>query len=792
MAGELQASDGAARRRAIRSGRWAIAAALLAMSCATPPRARSAVSSASAPAPRLPEPKARARRAPPQPDWFWEPVDVEVRTPARTELRLPVAESGIARLEGSARIWDALGPEARARLGRDGVLVLAAEPGSPPPPADQEKRGRSIGAFYSHLREQRIPHVVTIDALFALVHVGLTQALARVEELELAPAVDALLQKLDARLAIEKAGAKTGLADAYRLARGVVSVARALAATTPYAVPPDLAKVVAEERGHVEGHAGAARSPLFGVTIDYARFAAPSTAARPGTFRALAWLAAAPLTLVARSETTGGASSVYGARTNARAAMLLARLCNRDVDERINAAYTRVSRLLSFVWGPPDDLSLAELDDLAEAAGVDLRKAENISNVVRVDQLRARALAGRAPLLFDGSGQVGHAAASSVVAAPRGGVNVRLFGGHAAADSLVLQSLVGASVGLAREAAAASEVDRLRGGYRVVPSTLDVAAWLGAPEARSLLRESNADAFDGYDATLSGLRRSRAALEQSAALHASVHGSLVDALIAWANAEPEAGIARTTAADRMRVESLLASWTLVRHVGQAMARARPVPPAPATELHVSGAALPVFVEPLPDVVSRLVSVVRQARRGIEALGDGSSRSATTTLVEVEDLLRAALKGAERNASDEALSAEEAAALASLPARIAKLEDDASEEVGPVVAVVYSDPKSRRLLATATGDLEPALMLARDPTRDEPVLVVGAHLAHHEIVEGFDRPPGVLHAVRPALTDAAWRARRTGRPTSASAAATGAGLPTAPARAPWTASFRWTR
>lgn len=780
MGGRVHAPRAASRR-------WVVAAAALALSCATPPPARAPGAAPTTTSPRPPEPKARARRAPPQPDWYWEPVNVEVRTPVRPEMALPRADRDVAKLEGAARLWDELGLEARARLRRDGVLVLGSEAGGAGRTADEERRARSIGAFYMHLREQRIPHVVTIDALFALVHLGLARALGHAEEVALAPALDAFLQKIEARLGAEKAGARTELADAYRVARGVVGVARALSATAPYAAPPDLAKVVAEERGLVEAHAGALRSPLLGVTLDYARFAAPSTAARPGAFRALAWLAAAPLTLVARSEAPGGTASVHGARTNTRAAMLLARLCDRDVDPAIHDAYTRVSRLLAFVWGAPDDLGLGELDDLAGAAGVDLTKLADVSNVVRVDRLRARAVAGRAPLLYDGAGRVGRHP-GSVDGAPVGPVNARVFGGHASADSLVLQALVGAPVGLAREAAAAAEVDRLRGGYRVLPSTLDVAAWLGAPEARSLLRESNADAFDAYDATLSSLRRSRIALEESAALHASVHGSLVDALIAWANAEPEAGIARTAASDRMRVESLLASWTLVRHVGQAMARARPTPPSPAGELRVTGAALPTFVEPLPDVVSRLVSVVRQARRGLEALGAAApSSSAATTLAEVEDVLRGALKGAERHAGDEALTAEEAAAIASLPARIAKLEADASEAVGPVIAVVYSDAPSRRLLATATGPIEPALMLARDPTRDEPLLVVGAHLAHHEVVAGLAPAPGVLHAVRPSLTDAAWRDRwRSPAPSP------GAPSPGAPTRSPWTASFRWTR
>jgi hypothetical protein len=710
-----------------------------------------------------------------------------VRASSRKPLDLPVTEGDIRRIEGAARLWDELPPEARERLRRDGVLVLGSELGIADGSADAQKRNASIGAFYTHLREQRMPQIITLDALFSVVHLGLVQALAQAEDAVLAPALHALLEKLDARLSAlsaEDAAAGTELLEPYRIARGVVCVARALAATSPYSPPPELAAAVAGERRLVEAHAGVATSPLLGVTIDYTRFAVPSSAARPGAFRALAWLGAAPLTLVARTEVSGSPIGVAQARTNARAAMLLARACDRDVDAGVNAAYTRILRLLTFVWGPSDDLSLAELDDIAESAGIDLTKPADIANVARVDKVRARAIAGRSPAIHDGAGGVG-----------RSGVNVRVFGGHAPADSVVLHSLVGTAAGLAHESASASSIDRLRKGRRVLPSTLDVAAWLGAPEARALLSESNADAFDGYDAALAALHRTRASLEQGA-LHGSIHGSLVDALIAWANTSPATGVTRTPAADRMRVESLLSAWTLARHVGQAMARSRPAPPAPATELRISGAPLPMFVEPAPEVIARLVCVVRQIRRGLNAVGSlASSSGAMATLVEIEDILRTALASAQRHASDEPASAEEATALASLPARIARLEDEASEEVGPVIATVYADPPTHRVLASATGKIEPALVLTRDPVNDEPLLVVGAHLPHHEIVEAFDRgagrDKGGLHGVPASLTDVSWRARlQDGVATPAPS--NGADISRDATRGSWVSAFRWVR
>jgi hypothetical protein len=717
--------------------------------------------------PKLPETKPRVPRAPPPPEWFWEPVDAEVHVPSRKPTELPI-NGEISRVEGAGRVWDELSPEARERFKKDGVMVVT-DPKWSAQWSQQQEQPPSMGAFYTHLREDRIPHVITMDALFAVVHLGLERALAEVEEHELMPLLTTVLEKLDTRLRAEgSASLGTELAEGYRIARGVIAAARALAQPTTYAPPPDLAAAIAQEKGQVEGHAGLATSPILNQPIDYTRFAPPSASAHPNAYRALAWLSAAPFALVGRGEAPGAQLSVAQARMNARAAMLLARVCARDVDAPLHTAYTKLLRLLAFVWGPPDDLSLTEIDQLATTAGVDLTKPDNISNVARVDKLRARAMAGRAPSAFDGSAGVG-----------RAGVSVRVFGGHAAADSLVLQALVGAPVGLAQESAAAAPVDRLRQGRRVLPSTLDIPAWLGLREARAALRESRADAFDGYDAALVSLQRTRPA--EGSALHASIHGSLVDSLIAWATVQsPPNPIRLSPAAERARVESMLAAWTLVRHSGQALSRRAPSP-INVPELRVTGAPLPVFVEPLPEPIARLRGTMKQIRRGLAEVGGlKNDTPAMNLLVEIEEMLKAAQKGAERHANDEVLTNEEAAALASLPARLARVEEECGpESAGPVVAIVYSDPASHRVLASATGKIEPILMLARAANRDEPILVVGAHHTHHEIIEsGFTSAPGVLHGAKsPALTDASWRARLKSTKD-------------APDRAAWSTPFRY--
>lgn len=736
---------------------------------------------ASAPPPARPgkvgESRERAPRPPPPPEWFWEDVEVDRHAPAREPVELPLTARQLSLVEGARAVWDDLSPDARERFLKDGVLVIPTtsskvlehaaspidRPGAPP-------RERSMGAFYTDLREQRVPHLITLDALFSVVHLGIERSLADVEESEIAPLLHDMLERLEARLRTEASkNVGTELAEGYRLALGVTAVARSLEAgrSRDYAPPPALASIVADERAHIEGHAGLVPSPLFGTPLDYTRFAVPGAPKTPNAYRTLRWLSAASFTLVGRGEAEQSHLSLAQARTNARAAMLLARACSQRVDAEVYADYTKLLRLFSFIWGPPDDLTLLEIDQLATSAGVNIEKPENVRSVVRVDKVRARALAGRAPSGYDASAGVG-----------RAGVSARIFGGHASIDSLVLGTLVGTVVGSSVGALAPSS--RTRDGHRVIPSTLDIAAWLGAPEARAALHESHADAFDRYDEALTGLVRTRPSMNDNA-LHASVYGSLVDVLIAWATpAPPPAPIHDGAPRARAQVESMLSAWTLVRHTGSVFTRTpRRGQPDTSSELHVSGTALPVYVsaEPLP--IARLVAATRQLRRGLEATTSlKAGAPAITSLVELEDMLRAALTGAAHHADDTPLSPEEASALASLPARLARFEDDPNAQVdaGPVVSVVYADPTGQRLLATATGRVEPILLLAREPGKAEPLLVVGAHLPHYELLLGESlATPGIMHGAQPPIDDISWRAeldRTTREPAT------------------FTAKFRW--
>ncbi|HSO36078.1 MAG TPA: DUF3160 domain-containing protein [Labilithrix sp.] len=712
------------RRGGIEALGCALAALLTLASCAHDrPR------TAPGPLQALPEPR-RTQRLEAAPEWYWEPVELDGRS-APKPLELPVAESSVVRMEGAVRVWNDLGAAGRERLGRDGLVVLAS--GGDP--------RLKMGAFYSDLREQRVPYVVTLDALAYALHVAFERALAEVDDTLLAPGLDALLVQLETRLAAEQKGAGVELGEALGLARGMVAVARGLAAPEGVIATARSSTGAREDVGaeiaRVLAHAGVANSPLLGAPIDYGRFVVPAAAARPGSYRALAWLASAPLLFVAESEDRGAAVGVATSRLHTRAAMVLSRLTLREVDPAIHALWTRIRRVLTFVWGPSDDLTPPELAEMGSSIAIAVEDPKQVPNVVTVDRLRKRAAHGRAALVFDGSGAPG-----------RSGAGLRLFGGHAPADSVALASLAGPSVG------------------RALPSVLDLPAWIGAREGRAARAESGLDGASGYDAALARAITTRPG-ESSPSRHASVHGSLLDVVMTWL--APDAPRTHGSAAgQRAAIESAMAVWTFARHDGEPLSRSLPPRAAPpAKALEIRGAPLAAFVEAAPDVLAQLVATVMQMKRGLAVVGGLPATSPSMiALAEVEDLLRVALRLAEREVNDEALTPEDTSALASLPARLSRLEE-ATGSLVPVVAELFVDAAGDRTLSTATGPIEPAVTLVREPGTGRLVLAVGAHLSQHELVEP--------RAAR--TTDVSWRERIVRQDSAA------------PARAPYTAAFR---
>jgi hypothetical protein len=679
------------------------------------------------------------------PAWtYWEEVEVPL-VPGVLAAGLPVDTILLGRTAAAEARWTAAPAALREAIRTRGFAVTR--------PAHPSTR---IGDFYASLRDDQVPWVITLDALFFLAHLAMDRAHADVDELVIAPSVDALLRRLDIRLAEESRGAPPDMASAFLVARGVVAVGLALA-QADYVPPAELAALVDGERSRVLSHSAVGISPWLGVPLDYSAMSPRGQADRDekhaSRFRAMAWLQGAALALEGRGEDEVRMPvDIATARTHARAALLLSRLVEHDVDAEAASAWGRIARAGDLLVGDPDDVTPRDLEASASALHLDLRQADWFANVAAVDRVRRASARKRPARIDDGAGGAFAPAVGLAPDRPPGRIapTFRLVGPRFTPDSEVLQSLVFPVVGLLTRA---EPPPTSRDGRRALPSALDVAAWLGSGEARAALHDSGDDAYARYAETLDRLTRAQPAA-RSIDRHRTPYVSSLDTLQTWV--APSAGDrvqpGATTVEWRSRKAAVaLGAWTQLRHDAVSMARVQ-IPEVPLPPRAPGDLAVPIFVEPHPEAIADLLALVRQTSRAL--IADGAiapAGPADVVLQEVQELLWEALGIAVHEAADQPVPPALLTAVAAFPARMRAVEAALGVAGGadvPLVVDVHTDATSGAALEEATGPIEELWIAMREPRTHREWLAVGASVPHLELTQPM--------ALR--LTDATWAGR----------------------------------
>jgi hypothetical protein len=696
------------------------------------------------PAPAIPRTplvvRPKAATFPTPAEWsYWDPIEPALREDVPRVQKLPLTETQVTRPQGVKARWDALSPAARELFAKNGFL--AVDPGKI---IDDDGDTPTLDELYEQLEKQRVPTLLTLDALLFLTQAAVDRAAADHEELVLEPALKSLLKSLDGALAIQEKSVPHDLVEALRLARGFVAVAASLA-LPGYSPPAELAPGVGEELRRIRAHAGTERSPLFGVTLDYASFA-PSHALRPNDdvdrahiamAQAATWLAQAPFLMASRGDTQGSPVDVQTARVHTRAALLLGHLLDPRVSKERAEDFAKLTRAFAFVSGAPDDPLPTALVDVATSVGVSLDSPTQLANVAKLDRVRHSALERFQAGGYDGVaslrvGETSKGATSAGVG--RAALGVRFLGSAAPADSLVLQGLVFPYVGTATKEA--SGVTQLS-GQRAFGVGTDVAAWLGSREADKLRHEAGDDAFAGFQEARARTDRLRPE-PLAPARHASLHMSTLDVLatyLAPSRAELSLPASFSAAYARHKVEVVLGAWAHERHDARPFARAASyttTTPKPRPKLEIKD--VPVFVEPHPEALGHLLAYVRQASRGLTAQGLPRNTSGAIALTELEDLVDAAYQTATRAANDEPPTLELSSRLAGFSDRLEWLHALTGLRTGGVLAAhVHADAVSGRASVAGIGGLGELHVAIREPRTGNLVHAVGARFSGLEAV-----------------------------------------------------------
>ncbi len=701
-------------------------------------------------------PPARVATPPPVPAFHWEPLEVSV-DPAIVRARLPLADAEVELVGGASAYLGTLPSKAREAIMSQGFAVID-RPGAPP----------TFGELYRELVVRDLPLVISVDALAETAHLAIDAALDAVDRAAIEPALKRLLARWSARFEAMNKKVPSDVVRPLRMARGIVAVARKLL-DDEAAVPADLATDVRDETRRVREQTRVLPSLVLQVPIDYGAVSSSRAEKRSGLADALGWLTLAPFVLIARDVEGGSPAGVALSRDHARAALLFAHATHPRVDAEAAAAFARIDAIETFLIGPSDDWSPVELAELATRHGIDVLDVAALVDVPRIDRMRRAAAGSFRARVHDGSGAPAGVRTPEPAREPPGNrfvsrfvtPTVRVMGARLGQDAIVQQAMVAPVVGSYR---GNRTVMTLGDGKRTLSRALDFAVVLGSEEARDALRSEGDDAYDELDATLRRLVERRPP-EREAARHASVYLSaldLVSTMLTASAADASVPAALQVEFRRRGLESALATYATIRRDFTLRARRASEKP-----IAIAQAASPprVLVEPHPEAIGRMVSMIRQLGRGLTAYGalppDGPAAAIVSS---AERILNTAFQAALLAANAVAPNDEQTRALAAMPSAIAGLERATASKAARAVDM-HVDLARSRVLAQGTGRLAELVMVVRDPRDGRLVVSVGAASSHHE----------TIHSRRDPMTDAEWRTKlERGALT----------------RAPWTTGYRF--
>jgi Protein of unknown function (DUF3160) len=457
--------------------------------------------------------------------------------------------------------------------------------------------------------------IITTDMLAMFAKAALHVALAEAEAVSIRPDLRGVVSKSLARLRVYSASASPDLRTAAMIARRILLTAEALYLHQVTGADAFETAIVREEVSRIENATQTSitlLSPVLGTPVNYRVFANLPK----GEARSLAFLSLVSLPLLGNTEDSRSTVSVGFARDSFRAALLLARAVDEELDSASATALGRVERLSHFVFGVSDEPALSDLRMMAQKLGFDFRDSKIVSDITRVDRLRHALAASKPPRLADlGALSLQKNLPPALLPA------LRILGSAANDDTLVL----GATVAPATT--------------HMLPSGVDVVRVL----SEGALRPT---AEDDYDEAVSKLRMARLA-ESDDARHASVYSSFLDAIGSMGGpsmADAASLLSVSGDWERKRAQSVASSWAMLRSEARLVGRSpMGLTPAPLPEIVAPESFGRVYVEPNPEAILKLTLTLGQLARGLSAIKALSPQgTAARVIAEVDAIVRACL------------------------------------------------------------------------------------------------------------------------------------------------------
>jgi len=595
-------------------------------------------------------------------------------------------------------------PEAQAKLRDNGFVV-------------EPTHFKQAYDVYNFLQSENIPLFVTTDAMLHTFHILFDYALRVMEAECFYPDIQTLTESLLGQIQNFYQGiSDDSLKRTALLDIAFLSVARRL--LNPYAsIPPLVSDLVQAELNLIEAHGGFSRSPIFGYKEDYSQYKPRGHYTRSDTlrryFQGMMWYGRMMFRL--RPDTTDARNS-KGIRETRQALLLCKALDALSIhDEPAQALWERVYQPTVFYVGKTDDLSFLEYFPLIQDVfGVRARDLpfEVLADTVAVSAFIEEALRLRDPRI--NSSFVWEY--EDFVQKTKG---FRFMGQRFIPDSYMFWQLVHPQV-----------------WQRFLPKGLDVMTILGSPRAWEILTHVyHEDRFPYYQTQMQLLKEEFQGLtpyDWAQNLYWNWLYCLMPLLFPKGEGFP--AFMRNEAWADKELNTALGSWSELRHDTILYAKQSYTGLTGVPTLQLTRG----YVEPNPWLYSRLASLARFMREGLQSRGL-LHRAFGQKLRGLESLLLWLKQISEKELTNQPLTEQEYYIVWTIGERLQRLttfgSDDLylptndTDENMAVIADVHTDPNTGEVLEVGVGF--PWLISVVCPVEGQLVVAQGAIFSYYE-------------------------------------------------------------
>jgi len=557
---------------------------------------------------------------------------------------------------------------------------------------------------YNLIDQLGVPVFVSADSMLHTYHVFFDEILRSIEEKNFAQNMtDAIKELVEESIRLYNAIPVEHETLKDTSERNVCFLCVAAKLLDPdFEAPHFVNELVSGELDLIEAHEGIHPSPLFGYEEDYSQYVPRGHYTRSELlkryFKAMMWLGRMRFGVKSKIQTVQ--------------AVLVTFTLNRVPEAK--AIWERVYAATAFFVGFPDDLTVYDYEKAVEEVYGEGFTVTDLEDETKLARLQGKLV------------EINQAKIVSSPVYPwqkEELVGLRFMGQRFIPDSYMFQELV---------------FDKVQD--RLMPKGLDIMAVLGSQRAEKHL-DSEVTKYPGYEDQLAKLQEEFSELTP-ANWTQNLYWSWLYSIESTLHETPEGypTFMTTTAWLDEKLNTALGSWTELRHDTILYAKqsytvltAAPQPPPPG------------YVEPLPQLYSRLIGLCNMTINGLKDL-DLLNDVYEQKLIQFRSLLATLIDISIKELNGEALSEDQVQFIKTIGHQLSGILDAFTEETqrSTLVADVHTDPNTGTVLEEGCGYIDIMTVIYKGPD-GQLIATAGPTFSYYE----FTKP------LSQRLTDEAW-------------------------------------